>query len=216
MLVRGVLLIFRAVERAAEKFLEENVTGQDAGEHRSVEETVQPLEEEGKDRQPVHHSAHLLLLRGRHLHGFRNGAHKLLNGFLRHVHDHQCLGRCQHQAAQERRAAPEAVSIGHFYVLPGIPKVQHPALENEDAAKEFRHPQENGRRRYKKLHARGRSQLPQQQAAHKGIREVRVSNAKTDTLAGYTNVFLILCYSDSVDEEIVVPMVERNGRWQMK
>ena len=58
--------------------------------------------------------------------------------------------------------------------------------------------------------------MAQQQAAHKGIREVRVSNAKTDTLAGYTNVFLILCYSDSVDEEIVVPMVEHNGRWQMK
>ena len=58
--------------------------------------------------------------------------------------------------------------------------------------------------------------MAQQQTAHHGIREVRVSNAKTDTLAGYTNVFLILCYGDSVDEEIVVPMVERNGRWQMK
>jgi hypothetical protein len=32
----------------------------------------------------------------------------------------------------------------------------------------------------------------------------------------YTNVFLVLCFGDSVNEEIVVPMVERNGNWRMK
>ena len=31
-----------------------------------------------------------------------------------------------------------------------------------------------------------------------------------------TNVFLVLCFGDSVNEEIVVPMVERQGRWRMK
>jgi hypothetical protein len=45
---------------------------------------------------------------------------------------------------------------------------------------------------------------------------VRVSNAKTDTIQKYTNVFLVLCYGDSTNEEIVVPMVEREGRWRMK
>lgn len=58
--------------------------------------------------------------------------------------------------------------------------------------------------------------MAQQERAHKGIREVRVSNAKTDSLAGYTSVFLILCYGDSIDEEIVVPMVNHQGRWRMK
>ena len=58
--------------------------------------------------------------------------------------------------------------------------------------------------------------MAQQQTAHRGILDVRVSNAKTDTIQKYTNVFLVLCYGDSTNEEIVVPMVERQGRWRMK
>jgi len=55
-----------------------------------------------------------------------------------------------------------------------------------------------------------------QQKNHHGIREVRISNAKTDTLQKYTNVFLVLCFGDSTNEEIVVPMVEQRGKWRMK
>lgn len=58
--------------------------------------------------------------------------------------------------------------------------------------------------------------MAQQTTIHRGILEVRVSNAKTDTIQKYTNVFLVLCYGDSTNEEIVVPMVERNGSWRMK
>ena len=58
--------------------------------------------------------------------------------------------------------------------------------------------------------------VAQQMEARKGIQEVSVSRAYTDSLAGYTNVLLILCYGDSTTEEVVVPMVERNGRWMMK
>ena len=58
--------------------------------------------------------------------------------------------------------------------------------------------------------------MAQQQHAHQGIRDVRVSSAKTDSLTGYTNVMLILCFGDSIEEEIVVPMVEYNGSWRMK
>lgn len=58
--------------------------------------------------------------------------------------------------------------------------------------------------------------MAQQTTAHRGILEVRVSNAKTDTIQKITNVFLVLCYGDSTNEEIVVPMVERNGSWRMK
>ncbi|MBQ8991076.1 MAG: hypothetical protein IJ084_03610 [Prevotella sp.] len=58
--------------------------------------------------------------------------------------------------------------------------------------------------------------MAQQEKAHHGIREVRISNAKTDTVQRVTNVFLVLCYGDSINEEIVVPMVEREGKWRMK
>ena len=58
--------------------------------------------------------------------------------------------------------------------------------------------------------------MSQQNRDHHGILDIRVSNAKTETTLNYTNVFLVLCFSDSVNEEIVVPMVERNGSWRMK
>ena len=58
--------------------------------------------------------------------------------------------------------------------------------------------------------------VAQQLEARKGIQEVTVSRAYTDSLADYTNVLLMLCYGDSTTEEVVVPMVERNGRWMMK
>jgi hypothetical protein len=58
--------------------------------------------------------------------------------------------------------------------------------------------------------------MRQQEIIHRGISEVRVVIAKTDTLQKYTNVFMMLCFGDSTNEEIVVPMVERDGRWMMK
>ena len=58
--------------------------------------------------------------------------------------------------------------------------------------------------------------MAQQNREHHGILDIRVSNATTDNALNYTNVFLVLCFGDSVNEEIVVPMVEREGRWRMK
>ena len=58
--------------------------------------------------------------------------------------------------------------------------------------------------------------MSQQEKSHRGVREVRVVNAKTDTIQKYMNVFMVLCFGDSTNEEIVVPMVEHNGRWFMK
>jgi len=58
--------------------------------------------------------------------------------------------------------------------------------------------------------------VAQQLEARKGIQGVSVSRAYTDSLADYTNVLLMLCYGDSTTEEVVVPMVERDGRWMMK
>ncbi len=58
--------------------------------------------------------------------------------------------------------------------------------------------------------------MAQQEHAHHGIREVRISRASTDTLRHLTSVFLVLCYGDSINEEIVVPMVEQDKGWRMK
>ena len=58
--------------------------------------------------------------------------------------------------------------------------------------------------------------IAQQQKARGGINEVRISRAFTDSTQQYTSVMLMLCYGDSTTEEVVVPMVERNGRWMMK
>lgn len=55
-----------------------------------------------------------------------------------------------------------------------------------------------------------------QSDAHGGISEVRAVNAVTDSLTGRTDVFLMLCFGDSVKEEIVVPMIESGGRWMMR
>ena len=62
--------------------------------------------------------------------------------------------------------------------------------------------------------------IAQQQEKHEGITSVSLSastSTVTDSLAGYTSVFLLLCYGDSTQEEIVVPMVDTgDGRWRMR
>ena len=53
---------------------------------------------------------------------------------------------------------------------------------------------------------------------YEGIREVRVSEnvARRDSVLQLTYAFLILCFGDSTQEEITVPMVEQDGVWKMK
>jgi sulfite reductase beta subunit-like hemoprotein len=58
--------------------------------------------------------------------------------------------------------------------------------------------------------------VAQQNSLHNGIHDIRVVNARRDTLLNYTNVFLMFCFGDSTNEEIVVPMVEKEGRWRMR
>ena len=53
---------------------------------------------------------------------------------------------------------------------------------------------------------------------HGGIREVRVSEntGYRDTTQNLTYVFLMLCFNDSTQEEVTVPMLNVNGEWKMK
>ena len=55
-----------------------------------------------------------------------------------------------------------------------------------------------------------------QQREHRGIREVRVANAEADSLGTAANVFLVFCYGDSTAEEVLVPMIQKDGTWYMK
>ena len=50
----------------------------------------------------------------------------------------------------------------------------------------------------------------------KGLREVRVINCVTDSVLPAANAYLMLCFGDSTFEQVVVPMVKRDGRWWMK
>lgn len=55
-----------------------------------------------------------------------------------------------------------------------------------------------------------------QQAAHKGLKEVRVATATVDTARHVANVFLIFVYGDSTTEEVLVPMIENKDVWYMR
>lgn len=58
--------------------------------------------------------------------------------------------------------------------------------------------------------------MAQQQELHNGIRSVRAVGAQMDSSLQVMQVFLVLCYGDSVNEQVMVPMVEREGVWLMK
>lgn len=59
---------------------------------------------------------------------------------------------------------------------------------------------------------------------HKGIKKVKILNYVNDTIVSedkkesryVSDVFLLLNFGDSLNEEIVVRMVEHKGRWLMK
>ena len=50
---------------------------------------------------------------------------------------------------------------------------------------------------------------------HGGLREVRIADDQS-VFNTYQQSTLILCYTDSTQEAIAVPMVERDGQWLMK
>ncbi|MCR4852926.1 MAG: hypothetical protein K5893_04995 [Prevotella sp.] len=66
------------------------------------------------------------------------------------------------------------------------------------------------------LVANARMYVDEQRRAHKGLSEVRVVNCVNDSAQTSANAFLMLCFADSTIEQVVVPMVKRNGHWYMK
>lgn len=58
--------------------------------------------------------------------------------------------------------------------------------------------------------------MEQQNSEHNGISEVKTLRAAYDSSAHTVDAFLALLYADSTVEEIVVPMVEKNGVWYLR
>ena len=58
--------------------------------------------------------------------------------------------------------------------------------------------------------------LNEQVEEHGGVKAIRVSHAVVDDTLRTANAFLIFCYGDSTNEEIVVPMIECNGKWLLR
>lgn len=56
----------------------------------------------------------------------------------------------------------------------------------------------------------------QQNEEHRGVKDIRIVDAKTDMQKHAANVFLVLSFGDSTSEEIVVPMVESGGVWYLR
>ena len=56
----------------------------------------------------------------------------------------------------------------------------------------------------------------QQEVLHKGLLSIDVANADVDLESHTANAFLVLSFADSTSEQVVVPMVERDGVWLMR
>lgn len=56
----------------------------------------------------------------------------------------------------------------------------------------------------------------QEEKEHRGLKAVRVSDARADTAKHVANAFLTFTYGDGTKEEVVVPMVESGGTWFLR
>lgn len=51
---------------------------------------------------------------------------------------------------------------------------------------------------------------------HGGVATITISNVRRDSSMQLVQTFLLLHFKDSTKEEIIVPMVQRNGGWKMR
>ncbi len=58
--------------------------------------------------------------------------------------------------------------------------------------------------------------VKEQDDEHRGVYSVRISRYEANDSLHTANVYLILCFGDSTNEEVLVPMIEHSGEWKMK
>jgi len=51
---------------------------------------------------------------------------------------------------------------------------------------------------------------------HQGVNSVEVTKVQSDSTLHVVQVFLLFAYGDGTSEEVVVPMVQDDGKWLMK
>lgn len=66
------------------------------------------------------------------------------------------------------------------------------------------------------LLANAKQFMTTQRQEHGDITSVNVVSARTDSISGITEAFLLLSFNDSTKEEVIIPMTQRNGHWLMK
>lgn len=116
------------------------------------------------------------------------------------------MASCKEQPVQENLAG-KAAKAYYDHLLAG---------EYEAYLKGFANMDELPQHYQDQLLVNAKQFMAEQNEEHQGIKEVRFVNAKADSLQHYTNVFLVLCYGDATNEEVVVPMVLKNKQWMMK
>jgi len=53
-------------------------------------------------------------------------------------------------------------------------------------------------------------------SVHRGVKSVEVTRVQQDSTLHIMQVFILLAYGDGTSEEMVVPMVQDEGKWLMK
>lgn len=66
------------------------------------------------------------------------------------------------------------------------------------------------------LIASAKMYVAQMRDDHRGLVSAKAVGAKTDTARHVGEAFLVLCFGDSVREEVVVPMVLHGGNWMLR
>jgi hypothetical protein len=117
------------------------------------------------------------------------------------------LSACSQGATPEEKAAQAAQE--YFTLLKDNPEAFLDARVGADSLPAIY------RAQMKKVYEQFVSEINEK---HGGIREVRISEnvGRRDTVQGFTYAFLTLCFNDSIQEEIAVPMVEKDGLWLLK
>lgn len=109
---------------------------------------------------------------------------------------------------------------------------QGPDFAAAEAAKEYYDSLNNGGYKYftsmflrperipdsyrEQLEANSKMYLAGLRADHGGISEIRIVNCRNDSKGETAEAYLLVCFADSVKEEIVVAMAKHDGRWMMR
>jgi hypothetical protein len=58
--------------------------------------------------------------------------------------------------------------------------------------------------------------IDRERRAHKGISHAKATRAEMDSTLNLMQVFMLLTFADSTQEEIVVPVVQHEGQWKLR